>query len=158
MRAPLAELLHGGEEQRVALLVQSVYRLWPLAVPAIAFSVLLATQGLELKSWVIPVSIGLYMVLTIRNFFVIATDTRVLVVRLSPWTMKRWTFEGEMSRSSIEKVLYQERLLQDRLTLVPKEGKPQRYSVVRGWEEEARRLVALLERTQVSPGDLPGPS
>ena len=141
MQAPLRALLRGDEEQRVALLAQSNPRLWIVAIPAIAISMLLATQGMELRPWVFPVSLGLYIFLTVRPFFIIATDRRILVIRLGRTSMKRWTFEGEIDLANLESVVYEDKLLQDRITIVPKEGKPRRYMIVRGWEDDAERLA-----------------
>ena len=144
MQAPIRTLLREDEEQRVALHVQTPLRLWPVMIPAIAISAALVVQGLELKSWVVPVSLGLYIALTLRYFFIVATERRILVIRLGSMSTKRWTFEGEIDLSNLESVVYEEKLLQDRLTIVAKTGKRRRYMVVSGWEDEAERLASTV--------------
>ena len=152
MQAPLHALLDEDEEQRVALHAQSPLRLWIVAIPAIVISMILAAQGLELKSWVLPVSMGLWIALTMRFFFIVATDRRILVIRLGPMSMKRWTFEGEIDVANLASVVYEDKLLQDRITIVPTEGKPRRYMIVRGWEDDAERFARMVSPPKRLPG------
>ncbi|MDQ4095783.1 MAG: hypothetical protein M3174_06250 [Actinomycetota bacterium] len=143
MQAPQQALLHDDENPRVRVHAQSPFRVWPVAIPSILVAMWLATQGLEPRAWVMPVSWGVYFALTMRFFYVIATDRRILVVRLGAFSSKRWSFEGEIALTSIESLVYEDRVLQDRFTIYPNTGKRRRYLVVKGWEDDARRLAEL---------------
>ena len=142
MAAPLQALLQPDEQVRVKVHAQSVVRYWILWVQLFAVELYLISQGLQLKSWVLGLSTGLYLMLTLRFFFLFLTDHRLVVVRLGMLSTKRWTFEGEIDAAHLNSIAYEDKLLQDRLTIVPQGGKTKRYAVVRGWEGEAKRLAA----------------
>lgn len=142
MQAPLQALLQPGEQVRIRLHAQSVVRFWVIGIQIFVVELYLITKGMELKSWVLGVTIGIYVLLTLRSFFLFLTDRRLLVVRLAAHSTKKWSFEGEIDAAHIKSIAYQDKLLQDRLLIEPTEGKQKRFTVVRGWEEEARRLAS----------------
>lgn len=140
MHAPVQQLLQPGEEIVTSVYAQSIPRFWILGVQLFAVQMLLLREGLELKSWALGLGVGLYFVLTVRFFFIYLTDSRVIIVLLGRLSTKRWTFDGEIAVTKLESIAYEEKMFQDRIAIVPEGGKPRRYLVVSGWEEEARRL------------------
>ena len=152
MEDPVRQLLQPGEELRVKLYAQTPLEIWRVAIPGIAVSVFLATQGLQVASWVLPVTLGIWVLLKIRSYFLFLTDRRLLVVRLG-LLGNRWQFEGEIQTSRLQSVVYEDQTGQDRLFVSIESAKTKVYSVQSGWEKEAQ-LLSKVCRTEVDNPDV----
>ena len=130
--------------------------MWILFVQVVIVSGVLAYYGYELRSWVLPVTIGLYIGVTTRSYIVALTNRRFLLIRLSSLVPRRFTVERDENPDSVTAEL-RDRLLNDRLDLKGRDWKL-RLQVPWAWGDEGVELVRRFHdrRTVGAPRDESG--
>lgn len=145
LQAAARLVLDEDEELRAGVFAIKAARVWPLVVGFIGLAVILSLNNLELRSWVIGGTIGAYMVMNNRNYYLLLTDRRLSLVRGGQLSTKKLTQERHVPLDDIARCELRDGLVNSNLLIEVNGGKEEKFRVGRPFKRDAERLVEQCE-------------